>query len=252
MPPHSQLLRHSWGGGRRQFCLQVSRQLRCAATEASAPQAAPFLLEEDGVFSQRKPRRGSQLLRTTPAHPTRLTVPPVPWEHGGCAGDRAAGRAQRARWWDKVLATDCVTARAAVSSSNTAWGTACSRDHSTNSFITQHMFSFIKQNKTKKGKQKLYFFCNEESDRAIETESRREISRGVTNGNVEEWKPGTAWPFLPQSWGPGRLEKALSCAADSCLPGATSSSSSALGGGPSPSRNGLTAMSHRIFSQAMT
>lgn len=72
-----------------------------------------------------------------------------PRGHRGCTGDRVAGRAQRAGWRDKMLGTDCVTTRGAVSSSNTPWGTACSRDHSTNSFITQHVFFY----KTKKKKE---------------------------------------------------------------------------------------------------
>lgn len=186
--------------------------------------------------------------------PPRTSSPSALGTQGLCWG-ASRRRARQAGRWDKMLATGGVTAGGAVSSSNAARGSACSTDHSTNSFITQHMFSFIKSKKKKKRKQKLYFFCNKKSNRAIETESRREILQRFTSGSgmdgMDGWKPGRAWLFLPRSQGTRKLEKALSCAAGSCLLGATSSTIPALGEGPSPSRKCLRAMSRRIFSQAM-
>lgn len=65
-----------------------------------------------------------------------------------CSGDTGAvlGTEQLAGLGDKMVA---------VSSSNTTWGSACSRDHITNRFRTQRMVIFIKLKK----KKKLYFFC---------------------------------------------------------------------------------------------
>lgn len=62
----NQLLWHSWEVRQAQFCLQVSP----AKASTSLPQAALFLLEEDGVFSQCKSQCGSELLLMMTARPT--------------------------------------------------------------------------------------------------------------------------------------------------------------------------------------
>lgn len=142
-------------------CFGVSASTQPAATAQLGRHTATAPLRSYGSLCLRAtsrslpPGRGWGL--STTQAPAWVTAPPRdistsrPGDTGAALGtERPAGLSGLGggtRCWVRT-----VTTRGAVSSSNTAWGTACSRDHSTNSFITQHMFSFIKQKKKKETK----------------------------------------------------------------------------------------------------